>query len=220
MNQRILYNFASRSRPIKFVEAILNIMDYSEGDNAFIIAKIDNDDPCHAEYMSISRQYDSRYKMQVLFNAGYSQSKVHAINRGLTTMYGAEIIVNMSDDMRFLAPGFDNIIRQHCGPDDFVHFPDGHVDRRLCTMSIMGVDYYNRDGHIYHPSYKSLWCDNEAQDVARSRGRYKYVNQQIFEHQHPANGFGQKDNLLEHTESFHDMDKQNYRNRRRARFPK
>ena len=86
-------------------------------------------------------------------------------------------------------------------------------------MSIMGEQYYRRFGYIYHPSYKSLWCDNEAQDVAKRLHRYKYVRQQIFEHQHHANGFGEKDALLVHTESFHKEDKANYINRKKRGFP-
>lgn len=87
-------------------------------------------------------------------------------------------------------------------------------------MSIIGRKYYERDGYVYHPDYKSLWCDNEAMAVAKKRGRYKYVNQQIFEHRHPAWIGGEKDALLQHTESFHAEDRATFIRRRRAGFPK
>lgn len=206
---RILFNFASRSRPGKFNAAIFNIITMAAETNMLIVAKIDSDDPERDHYLNNG----------CAIVLGQSISKVHAINRDIPAA-GWDILVNMSDDMHFLTPGFDNIIRQHCGPDDFVHFPDGHVDRRLCTMSIIGRKYYERDGYVYHPDYKSLWCDNEAMSVAKRRGRYKYVNQQIFEHRHPAWIGGEKDALLQHTESFHAEDRATFIRRRRAGFPK
>lgn len=218
MTQHITYSFASRNRPDKFREAINNIFDQSANTKFSIIAKIDNNDPAFNQYHDIIFNWKFETGCRCAVIDGSSDSKVHAINRGISE-YINGILICMSDDMRFITPGFDNIIRQHCGPDNFVHFPDGHVNRRLSTMSIMGEQYYRRFGYIYHPSYKSLWCDNEAMLVAQRLGRYKYVRQQIFEHQHPAWGFGEKDELLTYTESFHEEDKANFIKRKRAGFP-
>lgn len=205
----ILYNFATRSRPEKFFKAMENIYGLSESKDFFILAKLDDNDSSNYE-----RAKEFPYCIVV---SGYSKSKIHAINRGIITK-GWDILVNMSDDMLFLKKGFDNIIREHCGPDDFVHFPDGHVNERLCTMSIMGKDYYDRFGYVYHPDYSSLWCDNEAQEVAKKLGRYKYVPQQIFEHQHPAHGRAQTDKQYKYTESFYWKDKEVYDRRKKMNF--
>jgi len=84
--------------------------------------------------------------------------------------------------------GFDNIIREefYKNLDQFVHFPDGFTADRLATMSIMGREYYNRFKYIYHPDYISLWCDNEAMEVAKMLGCYTYVDKNIFQHLHPT----------------------------------
>jgi hypothetical protein len=93
-----------------------------------------------------------------------------------------------------MVQGWDNIIRQRVrdtwgtSTDWFAHFDDGYTGAALSTMSIMGRDYYKRDGYIYHPSYKSFSCDAEAYYVALMRGRHKYFNEIIFRHQHPSNG--------------------------------
>lgn len=215
MSKHILYSFPSRSRPHKFEAVCRCVWELSKDDNYLIVAKIDDDEPYFDQYRFIADSCQAN----VVYVNGSSLSKVDAINKGISGR-DFDILCCLSDDMHFLTPGFDNIIRQHCGPDDFVHFPDGHVNRRLCTMSIMGRQYYERDGYIYHPSYKSLWCDNEAMLVAQRRMRYKWVNQQIFEHQHPAWIGGEKDALLLHTESFHAEDKANFLSRKQRGFPK
>ena len=67
-----------------------------------------------------------------------------------------------------------------------VFYNDGFVGDKLSTLSIMGRDYFNRDGYIYHPDYKSFSCDAEAFYVAQMRGKHHYFDKIIFKHQHPA----------------------------------
>lgn len=157
---------------------------------------------------------------QIKVSQGLSTSKVHAINREMAGWSG-DIVVNMSDDMRFIKQGFDGDIIQafHGNMDQFIHFPDGHANKVLPTMSIMGRSYYERFNYIYHPDYKSLWCDNEAMDVAQQLGKYKYINQQIFSHEHPVWTGQAADDLLMHTESFFEIDHETYKRRSRLGFP-
>jgi hypothetical protein len=216
---KILYNFASRNRPDRFFAALDNIKEFSISGDYIILAKIDDDDPC--DYSRIS-EYDN-----VIREGGFSESKIHAINRGIFPG-GWDILVNMSDDMRFITMGYDEIIRQHCGPDDFLHFPDLDADAQsnspnkddsISTMSIMGRDYYNRFGYVYHPEYSSLWCDNEATAVAKLLGRYKHVPVRIFEHLHCAWGKAPRDAQYIKTESFFYKDKNVFNKRKAKGFP-
>ena len=149
---------------------------------------------------------------------GVSKSKVDAINRDVPR-YGWDILVNVSDDQIFTRKGFDQVIAEHCGPNTFLHLPDGHVNELLPTMSIMGRDYYNRFGYIYHPDYVSLWCDNEAMDVAKALGCHKYVDEHIFVHEHPAWTGERPDSQLEHTQSFYRRDERVYKKRKILGFP-
>lgn len=205
----ILYNFATRMRPEKFFACLNNIKHFSNRPYK-IIAKIDDNDP--SDYSNLENHPEVRVMK------GKSKNKIHAINRDLD-ITGATVIVNMSDDMWFKVLGFDEIILKHTGPDDFVHFPDGFVNERLSTMSIMGVDYYKRFNYIYHPHYTSLWCDNEAQAVAVSLGRYKYVDIHIFEHRHPQYGKAAFDAQYKKTESFYHLDKAVFEHRKKLGFP-
>ncbi len=213
----IHYNFATKNRPQKMAEAIGTIIDLSADINYSIGLTIDDDDLTTLNSQQLA---DILQSDQIKVNPGRSSSKVHAINRGMAGWSG-DIVVNMSDDMRFIKQEFDrDIIQAFQGDlDQFIHFPDGRVNQLLPTMSIMGRSYYERFNYIYHPDYKSLWCDNEAMDVAQQLGRYKYIDLQIFSHEHPAWTGEPADALLMHTESFFEIDQETYRKRSKLGFP-
>ena len=158
-------------------------------------------------------------------------SKVDAINRDVNEfleVFEADIIINMSDDMIYTTFGFDDIIRNEFrfedtmgGGNDFdrcVHFPDGATNQILISMSILGRAYYERDKYIYHPHYRSLYCDEEVMDVAKMRGCYKYVDKHIFKHLHPAHGNAPTDAQYLYTESFHPIDGATYQKRKANGF--
>jgi hypothetical protein len=149
--------------------------------------------------------------------AALSKSKIDAINRDVPQS-GWDILVNLSDDQIFTKRGFDEVIAQ-CGKDEFLHLPDGHVNELLPTMSVMGYDYYKRFNYIYHPDYASLWSDNEAMDVAKQLGCYKYLNELVFEHLHPAWTGETPDAQLLHTQSLYRRDERVYIKRKSLGFP-
>jgi len=213
----ICYNFATRNRPLKMAKAIGTIIDLSTDKNYTIGLTIDDDDSITLNSQQLANLLQSD---QIKVNHGRSSSKVHAINRGMAGWSG-DIVVNMSDDMRFIKQGFDaDIIEAFQGESDqFIHFPDGRVNKVLPTMSIMDRSYYERFNYIYHPDYHSLWCDNEAMDVAQQLGRYKYIDLQIFSHEHPAWTGEPADALLMHTESFFEIDQETYQRRSKLGFP-
>lgn len=214
---RILFNFASRSRPEKFKRVCRQINSLCQGNNHKILAKVDTDDPEFNEYSAYNN---------VVIVPGLSDNKIHAINRDIPEN-GWDILVDVSDDFVFIKKGFDNVIRYHCGPDDCVHFPEPFAAKQakmsfydnIIIMAVMGRDYYNRFGYIYNPVYKSLFCDNELTAVAKLTGRYKFINNQIFYHAHPAAGFGKPDAQTKFTESFWAEDENTYKQRKSNGFP-
>lgn len=216
-SMHIHYNFATRSRPQKMAAAFATIVAHSHSNKYTVGLTIDDDDTVTLNSNELA---DLLKYPNVYVNAGKSNSKIHAINRGMAGWQG-DIVVNMSDDMRFLKFGYDiDIINAFEGNlDRFIHFPDGRVNHLLPTMSIMGRTYYDRFGYIYHPQYESLWCDNEAMDVAKKLGCYKYVDKQIFDHYHPAWTGEVPDEQLLHTQSFFRKDEQTYIRRAAAGYP-
>lgn len=181
----ICYSFASRSRPDRFFETLDNIIVHSASNNFFIVAKLDDDDMSMNDPM-VKQKIADHYPM-VHVRWGTSKSKIHAINRDLEG-WDYAILICASDDMRFRTYGFDNIIRQHMPEslDAFLHMKDDYAKDRVCTVSIIGRRYYQRDQYIYHPDYFSMWCDDEATAVAKARGCYIEVPGEI-EHLHYTN---------------------------------
>ncbi len=205
--KHILFNFASRSRPHKFNIQVYTILQLCTQPFT-ILAKIDDDDP-------LRDQYDLTNVTHV---PGLSENKIHAINRGVPAE-GWDIIVDIADDMLFIQKGFDDIIRNDCGLDEFVLYPEPYAvgqsqkgrNELISIMQVMGRDYFSRDGYIFHPAFKSLFGDNFATNVAKVRGRFKLAKDVIVYHIHPAAGYGKKDAQLHHTESFWNEDKATYK---------
>ena len=51
------------------------------------------------------------------------------------------------------------------------------------TLPVMGWKLYEAIGHLYHPSYTSLYSDNEMTQVCSMLGKFVRVDYCIFQHQ-------------------------------------
>lgn len=213
----ILFKVTSRSRPEKLVRTIENILNHVTETDFLIMCTLDEDDLSLVPIREKLAAYPN-----TVCHYGTSRSKVDAINRDMDKAPDNwSILVNVSDDQVFLIKGFDRMIKEEVGKaggDCFLHFPDSNAKHHLATMSIMDRKYYNRDGYIYHNSYQSLWCDNEAQAVAKQRGRYFFIPKQIFDHLHPAYKKAEWDPQYHKTESFYTEDRNNFRDRESKNF--
>lgn len=158
------------------------------------------------------------------FCYGSRSGKIGTINRDINEYPGPwDILLNVSDDQRPVVKGYDDLIRNAMPPDldSSLWFNDGWQDR-INTQEILGRNYYERFKYIYHPSYKSFFCDNESTEVARRLDKLKKMGKCIIRHDHPActpNGL-KVDDLYRHNDSFWSVDQYNYAERERAGFPK
>lgn len=195
---RILFKYSTRSRRSNFLRGYDSILN-----------KIANREDYHI-LISVDKDDQSMFPLPVLdgnytFVVGNSKNKIDAINRDLNEFnYDWDILINMSDDMIFTKKGFDDIIRAEFYNDfnQYLHFNDGNQKCNVCTMHIVGRNYYDRFKYIYHPDYISLWCDVENDIVSKQLGCYKYMgdNVQLFRHLHPAWGLAPQDALSIKTE--------------------
>ena len=214
---RILFKLSTRSRPTAARDAINNILDNCQDDNFKILVTLDVND-----HSMVSFTFPHP---KVILHWGVSNNKIHAVNRSVELLKEWDILVATSDDMRFMVPGFDKIIREDFNNNfnQFLHYNDGFQKSNVCTLSIIGRDYYYRDGYIYHPSYVSLWSDVEATEVAKERGCYKYMGDDkiIFKHFHPAWGLGQNDAQYnaQNNVALSEHDKANYLKRKQDGYP-
>jgi hypothetical protein len=228
---KLTYSFPSRSRPVKFFAALDNIRSMSSSNNYEVIAKLDIDDKTFTDRFKARL---SEYP-EVIVKWGKSKNKVHAVNRDLEGMTG-EILMLHSDDMVFIKRGFDDLIRKEFGNnlyvhraiqgtiyeeplfDGLLHFPDGFANERVCTYSIMHVSYYKRFGYIYHPDYISMWCDNEQTEVAKKLNKYKFVSEQILQHEHPVLGHVPKDEMYQKDGKFYRMEEVTFKRGQNMNF--
>tara|TARA_R110000765_G_scaffold279134_1_gene376791 strand:- start:8993 stop:9520 length:528 start_codon:yes stop_codon:yes gene_type:complete len=157
-------------------------------------------------------QYDN-----VTLLYGDNKSKIQAINNDMGDI-DFDIVLLASDDMIPQIKGYDTIIKNkmeefYPDTDGVLWFDDGNRGDGLNTLCILGKKYYDRFGYIYHPEYKSLWCDNEFMDVSKKLNKVKYINQVIIKHEHPDCGYGDRDVI--HKENYvndsHDRDVYNKR---------
>jgi hypothetical protein len=196
----ILVQYASRSRPERFAEGLRSLIENAaEPEKLIIHIVLDEDDPLLLTYFNNA---DTGSEVGTDWNPGISTSKINAINRPFAWVeeFPWDILLNWSDDMRMTYYGWDVLIREAFREegtlDRFIHFPDREAKDRVSIMSVMGREYYLRDGYIYNPEYLSLFADNEATDVARLRGCYKFVDTEIFIHDNgSSNGTGYVDEM-------------------------
>jgi hypothetical protein len=213
---KLLYKFASRSRPERLFKCLDNMQAMMLHTDYEIQITADTDDETmfNVDVRSRIESYSHTF-----ITYGTSTDKICAINRDMPLFQDWDVLINMSDDMEFISHGFDlQILADYATlplGDVLMHYPDQAAGAALITMAIMDRKYYNRFGYIYNPEYKSLFCDNEQQEVAKLLGRYKFFKRRLFNHNHPAWGLQQQDALGVHTESFWKEDEATY-NRRKA----
>jgi len=223
-NYKILFKYASRSRNEKFFDGLDNILsNLNDLNNFCILCSLDADDETMNNQQSIKRitEYVKKYPANIVIKFGKSKNKIDAINRDVNEFkerFDFDILVNFSDDMQFIVQSFDKTIRDkfyiaYPNLDGNIYFNDGFVGDAISTMSIIGRKYYDKFNYIYHPSYHSLWCDNEYTMVAKTEKKIVYFDEKIYIHNHPANIGGFIDTQLMKTESFNEIDRENFNKR-------
>jgi hypothetical protein len=197
----ILFKYPSRGRYDRFIDGMDSIVNnLADIENYEILVTADYGDDAMKGLVGDERF--ASYKNKTVCY-GKSDSKVHAINKDIELATKKwDIIVNMADDMRWVFYGFDEIIRQQFADGDLdklIHIPDQDAKNILATMYIAGRTYYERLGYIYNPIYSSLFCDDEAQAIAKHLGKYHYVDcPNILMHLNSAYGHLPKDDLFIH----------------------
>ena len=155
-------------------------------------------------------------------------TKISAMNSNMEDL-DFDIVICPSDDMIPRAWGWDNEIaiamKKHFPDlDGCVHFNDGNTDGELITFSILGKALYDHFGYIYHPDYKSLYCDDEFTREVRRMGKEVYVNKLLISHEHwsieGSENHNQHDLAVHKTLYFSGRDQQVFEERKKRGFPK
>lgn len=210
--------FPVRSRLSEFADTFCKYKDLQRSENVEYIVTIDDDDAVFNHPVVKRTIIDSGAKVNITKPKG----KIAACNAGAFEISKqSKIIVLASDDMIPQVEGWDIIIQSDMDRwfpdgDGVLFYHDGFTP--LNTMCILGVPYYNRFGYIYHPSYISLWCDNEFMEVADRLGKQVFIRRNLFRHDHWSNTGKSQDGLMRVNESYYQADKKNFEQRKAANF--
>ena len=213
---KILIQFPTKGRPKQFMDYLSKYWQLAHNmDRIQMQVSCDYSDTTMNMPERIAK-IKSFPNTNVIFNA--NKTKIQAINQGIPST-GWDILLLASDDMLPEVAGYDEVIRAEYEKhfpdfDGVLHFNDGKKGRELNTLAIVGNRYYNRFGYIYHPSYKSLYCDNEFGDVAEKLGKSVYIDHTII--RHTKNG--RVDSLYKRNHTFVTFDRINYENRKALGF--
>jgi hypothetical protein len=218
---RLLIKFPTRGRKQKFFNVLDRYIKMLSGKHqCHFLISCDIDDTIMNNEAVIKKL--NTYK-NLSHHFGINRSKVEAINADMDKAPDYDVLLLASDDMIPVARNYDDIIHNRMKKhfpnyDGVVFFNDGYRKDGLNTLVIMGKPYYNRFGYIYHPSYYSLWCDDEFTRVANRLKKQVYVNQTIIKHEHPINVGQKMDTLYNKNERFFNIDKRNFNKRQKAGF--
>ncbi len=222
---KILFKFPCRGREKLFFESLDSLNNnIRDRDNYHISLTIDSDDEILNQPEIIERigTYPN-----VSIGWGLSKSKIEAMNRTMPD-YDYDVIIAWSNDMVATFYGLDDLMRadmyninnQH-GDDFLIHYPEQDAREFLNVLYIATKKYYDRFGYIYHPSYLSLWCDNESMCVAKMLGRYHYIGTpNLYEHRNAAyHQYNlERDELFNEQQGHWQVDEENFHERRKRNF--
>jgi hypothetical protein len=218
---RILLKCPTRSRPHKVMETLRKYVQLANHPEQIGVAvSCDTTDP------SMTRGLVKEELIRILGpcewkNVYYSDNhtKIEACNADMNRIeYPWDIVVLVSDDMIPQIKGYDDILRSHMTasfPDTngILWFNDGAQGNKLNTLCIFGRRIYERFGYIYHPAYKSLFCDTELTDLCNTtlKDQCRYYDYCIIRHEHPGTGFAQNmDGLYQTNQKYWNEDMYTY----------
>jgi hypothetical protein len=187
---RLVIKFPTRNRPEKFKTVFSRYLTFLSGrhDVQFILT-MDTDDPT-MNNDSMKEWLATRAKnADIKWFYGDSKTKIQAVNADMEGVDG-DVLLLASDDMVPVQMGYDEIIFGAFGQvfpdfDGAIKFWDGLRPKEdmLMTLAVMGFPLYRKFGYIYHPSYKSLYCDNEQTQVCAALKKLVRCDMCIIQHQ-------------------------------------
>ena len=221
---RLLLKFPTRSRPQQAMKVLQHYYNMATNPGDIGVAmSCDLDDDSMTRTL-VRDEFDrilGQFGWHQIYY-GNSKSKIEACNADMEKIeYPWDIVMLVSDDMVPLVKGYDDVVRSHMiasFPDTngILWFNDGHQADKLNTLSIMGKTMYQSFGYIYHPAYKSFYCDTEFTDLCNGalKSKCRYVPACIVRHEHPGHGYGAFDSLYAKNQAAWTEDMDTYINRK------
>jgi len=203
---KILLKCPTRSRPAQFLKVLGQYLSLANRPDLLgVCVSCDKDDQ---SMTAPEVQYSIKNITHVTdwseIYYGNSTTKIQAVNADIDSVsWPWDIVVVVSDDMVPQLKGYDDVIRNHMlanfpDTDGILWTNDGTQGHKLNTITILGRVMYNSFGYLYHPAYKSLFCDTEFTDLCNGplASKCSYVPYMLIRHEHPGTGFPEKGDAL------------------------
>jgi len=230
----ILVQFPTYGRAERFLDVLDKYVSMSSAENdIYFNINCDSADLTmtgNSIQKSIAEIMEQRLNVCYSINYDSNTEKISAINANITNLdFSWDIVICASDDMVPRVNDWDleisDAMQEHYpNLDGCVHFNDGNTNGKLITFSILGRRLYENFGYIYHPDYKSLYCDDEFTQVVRGMGRETYIDKIIVSHEHysieGSQNHGIQDIATVKTLAFSGRDQQVFAMRQKMNFPK
>jgi len=216
----LLVKFPTRERKDKFFTVLDKYYDYLSGkNNVKFLITCDSDD-ITMNNDEVKEKFKTYKNLTVIY--GNSKSKIEACNAGVDEQE-FQIVLLASDDMEPVMRGYDSIIINNmCNNfpdfDGVLWFNDGFQGNRLNTLCILGRAYYNRFKYIYHPIYKSLYCDTEFTIVSQMLNKAKYFDDIIIKHVQYSIVKEEPDELYKRNDKLESVDRASFEVRQKLNF--
>lgn len=219
---RILLKCPTRSRPARVLKTLgAYVRLAARPDLLGVAVSCDADDPTMANTADLQTVLAPCAWSRVFY--GTNATKIAACNANMSEIdWDWDIVVLVSDDMMPQMRGYDETIRTQMStrfPDrnGILWFNDGCQGSNLNTLCIYGRAFYDQQGFIYNPAYKSLFCDTELTDQCRGMyaDRCHYSPSCIIRHEHPGAGYTQyMDALYDRNQRYWNEDMYTYISRK------
>jgi len=218
---KFLFKYPTMGRPDWFKETLKTYQKMLSGKNEYqFIVSLNFDDesmltPDMIKFLNEQPNLE--------FYTSDHKSKIEACNADIEGR-DFDILFLISDDMIPIVQDFDLIIsksmQEHFPDlDGAVWFNDGLFgEDRTITLSILGKKLYDYFGYIYHPDYKSFYCDNEFTDCVLELDKVHYFEQVIVKHEWTGGPKG--DNTYRKNSKLGKPDKATYNRRKSINFPR
>lgn len=218
---KILLKCPTRSRPSQFLSVLQKYVSLANRPDLLgVCVSCDLDDttmrPDEIQFAIKNITYrtawsDIRY--------GNNTSKIEAANADMSSIpWEWDIVVLVSDDMVPQVKGYDDALRTHmtanfADTDGILWVNDGTQGNKLNTITILGRKMYESFGYLYHPAYKSLFCDTEFTDLCTGKlaSKCTYIPYMLIRHEHPGTGFPERrDGLYARNQTYWSQDMMTY----------
>jgi glycosyltransferase involved in cell wall biosynthesis len=202
----------SRGRPQKAFETANEWIRKAGIDVEYILSIDESDD--------ILSYHQYFYVTEYLINN--NKSVVDATNEAAKKSTG-DILIYLSDDFKcpnnwaelvlkeFERVTWPMLLKAH---DNLQKF-----ETRVCTIPIMNRQLYNLLGYFYHPTYKSMFCDQDLFETCDRLGVIKYAQHLVFPHEHHSIGMSLNDDTYRRSEANWNQGLEVFNRRKKLGFP-